>query len=76
MQKRVSVHLHVGSASAERVVQGSGRGGGGWGHLQNTVHMAAAWLGCKMAMISIGWTNSRPGCMNGLRKGYSVGFHL
>ena len=35
-----SVRLCAGSASAERVEQG----GGGWGHLQGAVHMAAARL--------------------------------
>ena len=44
-------------------------GGGGWGHLQGAVHMAAARLSCKKAMLGTGWANSHPGCMN--RKCYS-----
>ena len=35
------------------------------------MHVAAARLGCKKAMIGTGWANSRPGCMNRLRKCYS-----
>ena len=27
------------------------RGGGGWGHLKATVHMAATRLGCKKDMV-------------------------
>ena len=49
--------------SAERVGQE--------GHPQGAVHMAAARLGCKKAMVGTGWANSRPGCMNRLRKRYS-----
>ena len=33
--------------------------------------VAATRLGCKRAMVSTGWVNSCPGCLNGLRKGYS-----
>ena len=47
-----------------------GTGGGGWGHLQGAVHMAAGRLGCKRTMVGIGWANSRPGCMSRLRKHY------
>ena len=46
-------------------------GGGGWGHPQGAVHMAAARLGCNKAMVDAGWANSHPGCLNGLRKRYS-----
>ena len=35
------------------------------------MHMAAARLGCKRTMVGTGWANSRPGCMNTLRKCYS-----
>ena len=48
-----------------------GTGRGGWGHPQGAVHMAAAGLGCKRAMVGTGWANSHPGCMNRLRKHYS-----
>ena len=37
-----------------------GTGGGGWGHQQGAVHMAAARLGCKRAMVGTGWANSHP----------------
>ena len=47
-----------------------GTGGGGWHHPQGAVHMAAARLGCKRTMVGTGWANSRPGCMNALRKCY------
>ena len=48
-----------------------GTGGGGWGHPQGAVHMAAARLGCKRTVVGTGWANSRPGCMSRLRKCYS-----
>ena len=32
-----------------------GKGGGGWGHPQGVVHMAAARLGCKRAMVGTEW---------------------
>ena len=48
-----------------------GTGGGGWGHPQGAVHMAAARLGCKRTMVGTGWANSRLGCMSKLRKCYS-----
>ena len=48
-----------------------GTGRGGWCHLQGVVHMAAARLGCKRAMVGIEWANSCPGCMNRPRKCYS-----
>ena len=35
------------------------------------MHMAAARLGCKIAMVGTGWTNSCPGCTNRPRKYYS-----
>ena len=35
------------------------------------VHMAADRLGCKEALVGTGWANSRPSCMNGLRKRHS-----
>ena len=43
--------LVVGSASAETVGQGGGRGRGGWGHPQSAVHMATARLGLKRAIV-------------------------
>ena len=48
-----------------------GTGGGGWGHQQGAVHMAAARLDCKRTMVGTGWANSWPGCMSRLRKHYS-----
>ena len=45
-----------------------GTGGGGWGHLQGGVHMAAARFGCKRGIAGTGWGNSCPGCVNRLRK--------
>ena len=39
-----------------------------WGHVHGAVHMAAAMLVCKMAMVSTRWANSHPGYMNGLRR--------
>ena len=40
---------------------------GRWmGHSQGAVHMAAARLGCKEALVGTGWANSCPGCMKGL----------
>ena len=45
--------------------------GGGWGHPQGAMHMAAVCLGCKRTMVGTGWANSRPGCMSTLRKCYS-----
>ena len=35
---------------------------------RGAVHLAAAWLGCKRAMVGTGWANSHPGCMYRLRK--------
>lgn len=51
---------------------------GGWGHMQSAVHMAAAKLGCKRAMIGTVWAHSHPGCVNRLRECYShlVGVHF
>ena len=46
-------------------------GGDGWGHPQGAMHMAAARLGCKRAMVGTEWVNSCPGCMNRHRKRYS-----
>ena len=43
-------------------------GGGGWDHLQDSVHMAAARLGCKRAMIGTKWANSHPGYTDRPRK--------
>ena len=34
------------------------------------MHMAAAMLRCKRAMVGTGWANPCPGCMNELRKRY------
>ena len=48
-----------------------GTGGGGWGHPQGAVHMAAARLGCTRTMVGTRWANSQPGCMSRLRKCYS-----
>ena len=47
-----SAHLRVSSVSAER--------GGGWGHLQGPVCMAAAGFTCKKPMVGTGWPNSHP----------------
>ena len=46
-------------------------GGGGWGHLQGAVHMAAARFDCKRPMVDTELANSRPGCTNRCRKRYS-----
>ena len=35
------------------------------------MHMVAARLGCKSAMVRTRWANSHPGCMDRLRKCYS-----
>ena len=48
-----------------------GTGGGGWGHLQRDMHMVAARLGLQSTMAGTGWANSRPSCMDRLRKRYS-----
>ena len=48
-----------------------GTGGGGWGHPQGALHMAAARLGCQSAMVGTRWANSCPGYMDRLRKRYS-----
>ena len=44
---------------------------------QCVVHVVAAKLGCKEAMIGSEWVNSHPGCMNRQRKCYShlLGVH-
>ena len=34
------------------------------------MHLAAAWLGCKRAMVGTGWANSHSGCMDRPRKYY------
>ena len=49
----------------------SGKGRGGWGHLQVDIHMVAAKLGCQTAMVSTRWANSCPRCMDRLGKCYS-----
>ena len=49
----------------------SGAGGGGWGHPQGAVHMVAARVGCKRAMVRIGWATSHHDCVDRLRKHYS-----
>ena len=46
-------------------------GGGGWVHSWGVVHMVAAGLGCRTALIGTGWANFCLGCTNGLRKCYS-----
>ena len=35
------------------------------------MHIAAARLRCKRAMVGTGWANPCPGCMNELKKRYS-----
>ena len=44
------------------------REGGVWGNPQGDVHMTAARLGSKRAMVGLGWANSLPGCINRCRK--------
>ena len=41
-----------------------GTEGGGWGHPQGAVYMAAARLGRGPWLVSTGWAISQPGCMN------------
>ena len=41
-------------------------GGGGWVHPDDSVCMAAAGIGCKMALVGTRWANSCLGCTNGL----------
>ena len=53
------------------ILQNQQTRGGGLGHSQGAVHMVAARLGCKWAVVGTGWANSHPVCMNGLRKRYS-----
>ena len=48
-EKIVSVRLHVGSLSADRVVRG-----GGWGHPQCDMHIVAARLGFERTMDGTG----------------------
>ena len=48
-RKIVSVRLHVGSLSADRVVRG-----GGWGHPQGDMHIVAARLGFERTMDGTG----------------------
>ena len=36
------------------------------------MHRVAARLGCQSAMVGTGWANSCPGCMDRLRKRYSL----
>ena len=60
------MHLHAGSASAERVGLG-----GGWDHPQGAVHMVAARLGFEKAKVGTGRAIPRPDCMDRLRKHYS-----
>ena len=71
----VTSHLRAGSASAERVGQGEvgGTRGGGWGHLQDAVHMVAARLGFEKAMVGncTGRATPCPDCIDKLRKHYS-----
>ena len=40
------------------VSRNGGTGGGGWGHPQGAVHMAAVRLGCKSNMVGTGLANS------------------
>ena len=51
--------------------KGRGTGRGGWSHPQGDMHMVAARLGCKRAMVGTGWATSHPDCMDRLRKHYS-----
>ena len=48
-----------------------GTGRGGWGHLQDDMHMVAAKLSCQIAMVGTRLANSCPGCVGRLRKRYS-----
>ena len=48
-----------------------GTGGGGWGHLQGDMHMVAARIGFKKAIVGTRWSTYRPDCMERLRKHYS-----
>jgi len=50
-----------------------GTGGGGWGHLQDAVHMVAARLGFEKAMVGncTGRATPCPDCIDKLRKHYS-----
>ena len=57
VQKRESeytVHLSIGSASAERL----GQGEMGGVYLKGVLHLAAARLGYKRGMFCTGWANS------------------
>ena len=55
----------AGSASAERVGQGE------VGEVTHRVHMVAARLGCKKAMVGTEWTNYHSDCMNRHEKHHS-----
>ena len=48
-----------------------GTGGGGQGHPQGAVCMAATRLGCKRTLVGTRWANSHPGCTSRFRKHYS-----
>ena len=41
-------------------------------HPQGDMHMVAARLGCKSAMVGTGWANPHPGSMDRLRKCHSL----
>ena len=43
----------------------------GWGHPQDAVHIVAARLGFKKAMVGTGRATHHPDCMDRLRKYYS-----
>ena len=54
-----TVHCAEKIVSAQVLCQQKGwTGGGGWGHPQGAVHMAAARFGSKMTMVGTGWANS------------------
>ena len=41
-------------------------GGGGWNHLQGSVHMVTARIGCKRGMFGTEWAYFHPVCIKGL----------
>ena len=48
-----------------------GIGGGGWVSAWGAIHMAAALAGCRMVLVSTGWTNSYPVSTDGYRNHFS-----
>ena len=72
---KVAFQLHHTVHCAEKIVSAhyacwfcvsrkGGTGGGGWSHPQGDMHMVAAGLGCKSAMVGTVWANSCSGCMD------------